>query len=291
VETAAINDHWTEDDWDALVLNIEAKRCTPFLGAGAAVPALPLGREVAERWALKYDYPFEDSANLARVAQYVAVRYKDSYYPKKTIADEIIDRKSSGLGDRDLHRILARLDLPLYLTTNYDDFMHQALLREDRPAIREHCRWNEQGPRKPKRRSFVPSSETPVVYHLHGVAEDPASIVITEEDYLTFLVKTSENPELIPPQISEAFSERSLLFLGYALQDITFLVLFRRFADFFKRSNGQHFAVQIDPATNPKQGQAQRAYLRKQLEGNQVRVFWGTCEEFCLELRKRCESR
>jgi len=286
-----MNDHWTERDWQTLAIHVKAQNCTPFLGAGAAVPTLRLGRDIAQDWAVEYDYPFTDSTNLARVAQYVAVAHGDDFIPKEKIAREITARKAPLPNVDDPHRILAGMDMPLYLTTNYDDFMHQALLQAHRRSVREHSHWHHGlGIAKLRRKQLEPTRETPVVYHLHGIADEPRSILITEDDYLNFLVLTSKDANLIPPQIAEALSNKSLLFLGYGLQDINFLVLLRRFATLISSSQTRHFAVQIDPATTDRHhGEAQRVYLQKQLHGKQVKVFWGSCAEFCLKLRDHCQ--
>ena len=39
------------------------------------------------------------------------------------------------------HALLARLKLPIYLTTNYDDFLCAALRAENREVQREFSRW------------------------------------------------------------------------------------------------------------------------------------------------------
>jgi len=38
-------------EWTSLLGQIKAKRCTPFIGAGACVPVLPLGSILAEELA------------------------------------------------------------------------------------------------------------------------------------------------------------------------------------------------------------------------------------------------
>lgn len=290
-----MNAEWSENDWDMLVLNIRKGHCTPFLGAGVAVPALPLGGAVAEAWAKEYDYPFPDKTNLARVAQYVAVDRGDYAFPKMKIGAEIGEAKPPLSSADEPHHVLASLNLPLYLTTNYDDFMHRALTRTKPKAVREHCRWYESlvlRKRHPVAR-VNPTPEIPVVYHLHGIADKWNSIVITEEDYLNFLIITSEFPS-IPTGIIEAFAEKSLLFLGYSLQDINFRVLFRKFAPILTKGR-RHFAVQIEPGPGDTEKQKkdfekQRLYLEKELKGQQVTVFWGTCAAFCKELSTRCQT-
>ncbi len=62
-----------DEDWDLLLERIKDGNCTPFLGAGACCGKIPIGSQIASEWAKKYDYPMEDSDDLTRVAQFVAV--------------------------------------------------------------------------------------------------------------------------------------------------------------------------------------------------------------------------
>jgi hypothetical protein len=51
--------------------------------------------------------------------------------------------------------------------------------------------------------------------------------VLTEDDYLDFLVNISRQQDLLPPRIQEVLTGASLLFIGYRLADWDFRVLFR----------------------------------------------------------------
>ena len=66
-------DKLEEKDWERLLQRIKNGKCTPFLGAGVSVGKIPVGSQIASEWAKKYDYPMEDSYDLIRVAQFVAV--------------------------------------------------------------------------------------------------------------------------------------------------------------------------------------------------------------------------
>src|SRR5262245_47292790 len=76
-------------DWNLLLARIADGVCTPFLGAGAAAHALPLGGQIAERWAREIEYPLDDPHDLARVAQFLAVDQDDAMYPKERLAKEL----------------------------------------------------------------------------------------------------------------------------------------------------------------------------------------------------------
>src|SRR5205814_1240014 len=115
-------------DWEILVQRVEQGKVTPFLGAGAAYGILPLGADIAREWAQKYDYPLEDSSNLIAVSQFVALS-RDPMTPKEEMVRMFEAwNKSPEFGDAtEPHTILARLPLTTFVTTNYDDFMLQAL--------------------------------------------------------------------------------------------------------------------------------------------------------------------
>jgi len=74
---------------------------------------------------------------------------------------------------------------------------------------------------------YEPDPFNPVVFHLHGSDENEDSLVLTEDDYLDFLVNMSRNERMLPPRIERALTEASLLFIGYRLRDVNFRVIYR----------------------------------------------------------------
>src|ERR1051326_4687185 len=73
-----ISDASENYDWDYLLRRISEKRCTPFIGPGASYGLLHSAGEMARLWARQYDYPLEDSHDLARVAQFASMEFGDS---------------------------------------------------------------------------------------------------------------------------------------------------------------------------------------------------------------------
>src|SRR5712664_2483936 len=202
-----------DKDWNLLIRSIKQGRCTPFLGAGACYGVLPLGADIARQWAAKHHYPFEDSNNLIKVAQFLAV---ENYpmFPKDEIVQMFAYSKASPDFNEKVepHRVLADLPLPVYLTTNYDDFMARALESRNRDPKREVCRWNSLTRMERSRfdDGYLPTVANPVVFHLHGNTAIPASIVLTEDDYFDFLVNVSRDPMVVPQRIQQALTETSV---------------------------------------------------------------------------------
>ena len=237
-------DKLEEKDWELLLRRIKDGKCTPFLGAGACVGKIPIGSQIANEWAKKYDYPMEDSYDLIRVAQFVAVT-EDAMTPKEEMCKKIKEQlkevtpKYFETPDEP-HGVLADLPLPVYITTNYDDLMVRALKSRGKTPNQEICRWNKCLKRcKLTSPDFDPTPEKPLVFHLHGIYEKPESLVLTEDDYLDFLVAISMDQNLLPPRIQEAFTDTSLLFLGYRIADWDFRVLFRILAGYLEISTSK----------------------------------------------------
>jgi hypothetical protein len=284
---------FSDKEWEILIQRIKDRKCTPFLGAGAAYGLLPLGGEIARAWAEEYDYPLENSADLAAVAQFVALM-TDAMSPKEKIVRMFQAIKTAGyLDPSDPHSILASLPLPIYVTTNYDNFMTTALLKQNKDARQELCRWNKsiKDHRSAFDGDYAPTVANPVVFHLHGHIPIPESLVLTEDDYLNFLVTISQEEELLPKPIQKAFVGTSLLFVGYRIADWNFRVLLLSLAGFIENSlQRTHFAVMTPPAASEAMKQKAQDFLSQYYKNIDVRVYWGTAREFVRELAVRLQE-
>ncbi len=280
----------SEKDWDILIQRIGDKKCTPFLGAGAAYGVLPLGGEIAREWATKYHYPLDDPSNLISVSQYLALE-QDRMYPKELIVNMFKDVKPPDYTDpSEPHGLLATLPLPIYVTTNYDNFMTRALLVQHKDARQELCRWNKYIKDLPSAfdNGYTPTTANPVVFHLHGYSPLAESLVLTEDDYMDFLVNISVDDQLIPTVVQKAFTGTSLLFIGYRIADWNFRVLLRGLSKYMESGlKRTHFAVITPPAGADELQAKARDYLSEYYENIDVRVYWGTAASFSHELRQR----
>jgi hypothetical protein len=282
-----------DSGWAQLIRSIKDGRCTPFLGAGISYGLVPLGANIAKDWADKHRYPMTDSDNLIKVAQFLAV---ESYpmFPKDELDRQIQEQKQTpdfrNAGQP--HRILAELPLATYITTNYDDFMAQALkaLPMPRDVKEEICRWNSLIKDRPSLfdEGYKPTPANPVVFHLHGHLGDPYSYVLTEDDYLAFLVNIAQDASIIPPAIQKALTQTSLLFIGYGLADWNFRVLLQTLTRFMEAGmRRQHWAVMLPPAGVSGEEQRTVDYWTKYYQRLNIRACWTTASDFLTELKRR----
>jgi hypothetical protein len=284
----------TDKEWNNLLRAIKEKRCTPFLGAGACYGVLPLGGDIARQWTKDYQYPLEDSYDLIKVSQFLAV---DNYpmFPKDLIAEmfEKLDKRPDFNSTSEPHRVLAELPIKVYLTTNYDSFMAEALKKMYRDPKQEICRWNTLTKNIPSSLGdkFEPTVANPVVFHLHGELGIRESLVLTEDDYFDFLVNISRDSSIIPSYIESALTSTSLLFIGYRLADWNFRVLLQGLSRFVEKGLGRdHIAVMPPPAGADTQSNKIQEYLSNYYKEINVKVYWGTAQEFMKTLREKWKA-
>jgi len=294
-----------EDAWKRTVYLIQHDQCTPFIGAGASAEHVPVAGNLAALLASEYRFPFNDDRDLARVTQFAAVREGSRQYIKQRFAIDMF----AGIPLPDFrapdepHALLADLRLPIYVTTNYDDFMYEALADRRRSPQRAICPWYTKDPGEimeatklfRETAGYNPDSTRPIVYHLHGHHSIPESLVLTEDDYIDFLVRVSGDADLLPPVIQKSLRSKMLLFVGFSLADWTFRVVFRGLLSARPPLAGHsHVSVQLPPlADDPADDRPLRIqeYLDRYFELQNISICWKTARAFSAELRQRWETR
>ena len=190
------------------------------------------------------------------------------------------------------HRVLARLDLPLYLTTNCDNFMVEALRAEGKEPRRDYCRWRNGLPDlDPALEAYEPTPDAPLVYHLFGSDEEKRSLVVSEDHYLDFLSNVLIEKNRIPYAIRGPLAQCMLLFVGYNLHDWEFRVVMRGLVKTVAFKNErEHVAVQLQDVSAASE-EAVRSFLQQYLfKREQISVFWGNPAQFIVELREQWEA-
>jgi hypothetical protein len=311
------------EKWPALLRSINRGQCTPILGPGLSEPFWGAPREIAQRWAEAYHYPMapHERESLPQVAQYLTVnQYQRAPYDEleEYLQREIQSRYAGSLPNglrqgqasledlveavgaqwrRDYpyepHQALAKLPLPMFITTNPDVLLTSALKDAGKDPQVVLCPWNEYieqvesvFDREP---DYFPTPERPLVYYLFGRIDEPDSIVLTEDDYFDFLIGVTGNKDLIPSSVRRALADTALLFLGFQMDDWNFRVLFRSILSQqggSRRDRYAHIAAQIEPEEGRiLEPERARQYLENYFaKGADISLYWGSPEDFIKEL-------
>lgn len=311
------------DKWDAVVSSLRNKSLTPVLGSGLSRHLYGDDRELARRLAAVADFPLgpEEIEDLPRVAQYYRVSQDAATLRtkvKEVLAATIRERHPEAvaeLGDEaslanlvrtvaarlwreepstEPHRVLARLPCPVYVTVGRDDLLPRALKEEGKEPEVRICRFQDKasGEEPP-----TPSIGKPLVFHALGHFMDDASLVLTQDDYFDYLIRVSRDDKHVPKKVDAALLRKSVLFLGFELDDWSFRVLFRRLKSLGGQSllaENTHVMVQIAPGVEGSiDPERARRYLAQYFPDQQLAkmsIYWGTAAEFLEELGERLEG-
>jgi SIR2-like domain/TIR domain len=318
----------SEYHWNRLLKNIYDKKCIAFIGPGIykvpnkdGRPLIPLS--IVDKLKEKYCPPLEDlyqlariytlensgQLQLARLTQFLAIEDAEgNEIDPKTLLSEMINEIDSSKFSfpsetRLPYDILADLDLPIYVTTNYDHFLEDALARSKRLRKQpqsDFFRWSEELIEYSKLTDassifddsqYKPTEERPLVYHIHGDIKNPWSMVLTEKDYFDFVIKTNkEEAQDIPPVLRREIATSSLLFVGYSVEDIDFRTIFQGFLTFLEiKKREPSVAVQLPPQFSKKAKAKMQRYLEQYTRNLYPNVyqFWGDTSDFITELDER----
>jgi hypothetical protein len=196
-------------------------------------------------------------------------------------------------------RILAELPLPIFVTTSYYDFIEVALRAAGKDPQTEICYWNDELLEDvpsifEEDADYQPEVDTPLVYHINGIDKYPASLVLTEDDHLDFLVKVSRDIDVVPRRVAQAMVDSSLLLLGYYLDDWNFKVLFRGLIKSKRASRRRlSISIQMSPPGEPDSivdKTDAEDYLKQYFDKVNFDVYWGEPQEFVQRLWQEWEG-
>jgi len=213
------------------------QECILFLGAGVHAPppagslfAYPeherppigsaLSRELADACGLAELLPLEDPGNLQRVALAYEIAFSRARLVDAVSAAVQVDKQPSPM-----LRALAELDFPVVITTNYDQLFEQALRdagKQPRVAI--------YTPRLEQTVDYrKPTAQSPIVFKIHGDISRPETIVISDEDYIDFVLRMSnkEPYDPLPRRLKVYLTDWTTVFVGYSLLDYNLRLLFK----------------------------------------------------------------
>jgi len=229
-----------------LLDGIRSGECVLFLGAG--VHAGPpegsdyeyadadrplLVRELVQRLAEdcdfqrafpQADHPDEYPLNLARVSLFADTPKGGG---RKNLVDSLRTHLQQGKRPSRALRALAQMPFKVIVTTNFDTLVDTALAEAGKKPVRL---WYDPSPNHPTEdMTDEPTEESPVLYKIHGDFDKPESIVITDEDYITFVQRMGDSDRFhpVPLTVREKMRKWPTLFVGYSLRDYNLRLLFR----------------------------------------------------------------
>ncbi len=231
-----------------IVEEVAQHQCILFLGSAIHAPpppwlaqysypkekAPPVASQLSKYLAEKSNYPNRDWWNLQRVAQHFETRLFRSRLVEEIKKAVHVEREPSEILQK-----LADLEFPIVITTNYDQLYEQAL---DKKAEQERAAgktatqyqvsvYNPNTKNKTKTIDCLPNPDPkrPYILKIHGDVDRPESIVLTDEDYIQFVLRMSDKHPFHPfgNNVLAYLMKWTTLFIGYSLVDYNLRLLFK----------------------------------------------------------------
>lgn len=140
--------------------------------------------------------------DLLAVAQY----YLNEHGTRATINQSIMDSFTKEVKINENIRILTRLPIDTYWTTNYDTLLEE--------GFRENNRRAEVKVQKNHLAKTLPDRDA-VLYKMHGDVNTPAEAVLTKDDY----VKYDKERPLFTTVLKGDLISKTFLFIGFSFED------------------------------------------------------------------------
>lgn len=183
----------------------------------------PTGGDLSERLAREIridERPGEDPRNLARIALFYEIDRS-----RRQLVDAVTRNVHEGKEPSPLLTALARLDFPIVITTNYDRLFERALAGAGKePRVSIYTRSREPTPDLRD-----PTAESPLVFKIHGDVSRGETMVLTDEDYIEFVLRMGDKDpyDPIPLTLKYHLTGWTTLFVGYSLLDYNLRLLFK----------------------------------------------------------------
>jgi hypothetical protein len=212
----------------AIASQIEREDTVLLLGAGVHAPPPP---ELDDLYPAADRSPMrgELTAHLALATRFESehpgeppdyfkvLEHADQHMGRQTLCDRLRRDVEESKKPSPILRAIARLPVHVILTTNYDNLLEQALIAEGKtPAVMAY----PGGHLSREHRLSRPTSHEPAVVMLHGrLSGSDAEVVLTDDDFVRFIVRSVEGEGWVPRFVHAAIHHGSMLVLGMWLGD------------------------------------------------------------------------
>lgn len=188
---------------ETFVKELEEENVAVFAGAGLSVAAGYVDwRTLLQPIAKELELDIDQEHDLISIAQY----HLNEKQNRSGLNRALIDQLSPGHAPTENHRILARLPIRTFWTTNYDKLLEESLKTAGKIA---DVKYTIDHLKLTKRRRDA------IVYKMHGDIDHPDIAVLTKDDYEQYQVTRGQ----YVTALSGDLVAKMFLFLGFSFTD------------------------------------------------------------------------
>lgn len=249
------------------VEELRGRNAALFIGAGFSKPAGCVDwRELLNDMAEELGLDINKENDLVELAQY--------HYNKKgnrSYVTQLIKNKFSNVEinetNNENHKIISRLPIFAYWTTNYDNLIEKNLESNHRiPDIKK----------TDDNLSITEPYRDCIVYKMHGDSSSPNEAIILKDDYETYYKKHTAFVNALKGDLIS----RTFLFLGFSFTDPNInYILSRIRVDYNKDNMRQHYAIMREVKREDYSSDEEFEYFK-----NKFSLFREDLKRYCIEV-------
>lgn len=240
---------------------ISDRNAAVLVGAGLSIPAGLLNwKDLMRSIASEISLDVEREYDLIAVAQY----HLNERGGRQRINQILVNEFSERAKVTDNHRILARLPINTYWTTNYDHLLEDALKEEGKRADVKITGENL---------ATTLSRRDAVVYKMHGDVSDPTNAVLTKDDYEAYI--TTRRGQLFSTALRGDLVSKTFLCLGFSFSDPNLDYILGRIRVLLEGNRREHYCLmrQVQRADFKKNSDYQYARTKQELQIRDLRRY------------------
>lgn len=191
---------WIED----ILKELEEENVAVFAGAGLSMSAGYVGwSELLEPIAKEIGLDVKKEYDLVTLAQY---HVNENGNNKSQLNKRLLEKFTENTEVTQNHKILSRLPINTFWTTNYDNLIEKSLLEEgkkpDVKFTKDHM-------------SLTLPKRDAIVYKMHGDVNHPRDTILIKDDYENYHVKM----DLYLSALKGDLLTKTFIFLGFSFTD------------------------------------------------------------------------
>lgn len=188
----------------SILKELEEENLAIFAGAGLSIPAgyvswSELLKPIAEELKLKIEKEYD----LISLAQY---HINENCGNRSELNRRLIEEFTEHTNITQNHKILARLPIKTYWTTNYDKLIEKSLQEQSKKPDVKYTK---------SHLSLTIPKRDAIVYKMHGDIDHPDDAILTKDDYESYHVKM----DLYLSALQGDLLTKTFIFLGFSFTD------------------------------------------------------------------------
>ncbi|HDZ8840938.1 SIR2 family protein [Aeromonas dhakensis] len=208
------------------ISELEENNVAIFAGAGFSSSAGYVNwKELLRPLADELNLDIDAEKDLVEIAQFYL-----NENGRNRINQQLIDKFATAKQPTKNHKILSRLPIKTYWTTNYDKLIEKSL-EDSNKVVDVKYTINHLAITKKKRDA--------VVYKMHGDIDHPDNAVLTKDDYERYAIRMK--PYIT--SLSGDLVSKTFLFLGFSFTDPNLDYIMSRVRAYFEEHQRQHYCI------------------------------------------------